>query len=623
MRRALLFPLLCLVLAMTGAPPAVAQPAGDFKVSDQAYVRHDGGTDPAIADCSTNNRQQNEPAAAVSPQNGTYMSSGSNDYCTVPTGGGTWAGFYYSSNGGDTWVDSLLPGYPTDTSAEGQASPLFGFVNNAGDPVQAWDNEGHLYYGGIAFNRTKPANGSIWVARYDWPNGQPAPDYRYTTLVSRGTPSPIFLGIFEDKVMLEVDRGAESPHAGNVYMCWTRFTASGPNNAVYFASSSDEGRTFKVQKISESVHGSQFCDIAVTKNGHVYVAWRQFDFKPNQGQMQNNAVAWTKSTDGGKKFSKPAVAHPFLGWDPGDDTVSAPAYGEAKFDACLNADATPGNCAGPEPRAFARDCGDGPLACDSGYVFARANSQVRITADPTAVGNPNEVFVVVDASVPGSQTPTGTTYGTTAPGTGTQASVYFFKTTNGGGSWTSPTRVDPEMRGHQIFPDIDASDGALHAVWQDSRNDTSTGPNGGDFRTKPISNQWVPDNPPGAISAGKFVGVDAFYATSMNGGSSWTVEEVSTVTTNPQFEQFGDRDVPFFGDYNYISSGGGTVLLTWTDSRDTVPGPDPRYTNGDGTDGFDVRQCRTQNADGTWSADTCPNDGGLDQNIYGAVVTVP
>ena len=358
----------------------------------------------------------------------------------MPTGGGTWAGFYYSNNGGDTWVDSLLPGYPTDTSAEGQASPLFGFANNAGDPVQAWDNEGHLYYGGIAFNRTKPANGSIWVARYDWPNGQPAPDYRYTTLVSRGTPSPIFLGIFEDKVMLEVDRGAESPHAGNVYMCWTRFTASGPNNASPLRFIQRRGTDVQVKRISKSVHGSQFCDIAVTKNGHVYVGWRQFDFKPDQGQMQNNAVVWTKSTDGGRSSRSQPSRTPSSGGIRVIDTVSAPAYGQAKFDACLNADATPGNCAGPEPRAFARDCGDGPLACDSGYVFTRANSQVRITADPTAVGDADEVFVVVDASVPGSQTPTGTTYGTIAPGIGTQAAVYFLKTTNGGGSWTAARR---------------------------------------------------------------------------------------------------------------------------------------------------------------------------------------
>ena len=63
---------------------------------------------------------------------------------------------------------------------------------------------------------------------------------------------------------------------------------------------------------------------------------------------------------------------------------------------------------------------------------------------------------------------------------------------------------------------------------------------------------------------------------------------MSTVATMPQYEQFGNRDVPFFGDYNYVDSAAGSVLMNWTDERETVAGVDPRYTNGDGTDGFDV-----------------------------------
>jgi hypothetical protein len=93
---------------------------------------------------------------------------------------------------------------------------------------------------------------------------------------------------------------------------------------------------------------------------------------------------------------------------------------------------------------------------------------------------------------------------------------------------------------------------------------------------------------------------------------------VSTVDTMPQYERFGDRDVPFFGDYNYIAASGSTAFMTWTDHRDVVPGTDPRYPV-DGTDGFDVLQCRAANPDGTFGADTCPNAGGLDQNIYGAI----
>jgi hypothetical protein len=618
------------LFALAAAGTALA----DIKISDQDYVRHDGlvgyAADPAIGACGDDasptaggNRQQNEPTAAVSPSvNPTTgkrnMTAGANDYCTVAAPfANTWAGFYYSSDGGANWTNSLLPGYPGDTSTEGTQSPLQGLVNGAGDPVQAWDRFGHVYYGGIAFNRQRPASGSIWVARYDWQAG-PTPDYRFTTLVERGTPSPLFLGVFNDKIGLEVDRST-SQYSGNVYVCWARFTASGPNNGVFFSRSTDGGVTFSNKtKISESVHGSQFCDIAVTKNGTVFVAWRQFAFKPNQGQKQTDAVAFAKSTNGGASFTKPAIAKTFIPWDLTDQTGSPAAYGEAKYRSCLAGDGTLGGCASPEPRATARDCGDGPFVCQSGYVFLRADSQVHITADPTASGNASEAFVVFEATVPGTQTPTGTTYGTLGSGTGSQASVYFIKTSNGGTSWTNPERIDPRGKGHQFFPDIDASFGNLHAVYHDSFDDCATGPTGtaADFRTVPMSNTWVASNPPGGVSCG--AGLASRYATSSDGGASWTATTVSGALQMPEYEMFGNRDIPFHGDYNYVSSWNSTVLLNWTDTRDVVPGDDPRYTNGDGTDGFDVKQCRP--ADNLFGADTCPNEGGLNQNIYGFVL---
>src|SRR5919106_170683 len=632
MKRCVLVAVACGLVALTFATPALA----DVEISDQAYVRHDGLPDVTIADCSSDattpdpggdgsgERQQNEPAASVAPNNPMHMTAGANDYCSVQTTGDSWAGFYYSSNGGGSWINSLVPGYPTDTSAEGQASPLYRFVGGAGDPVQAWDNQGHLYFGGIAFNRTGKTNGSIWVARYNWPTVATVPDYEFTTIVSRGTPSPFFAGHFEDKVQLEVDKGANSPFAGHVYVCWARFTGSGANNFVELATSTDGGRTFKTQKISDNVHGNQFCDIAVTRNGTVFVAWRQFEFNPQSAQAQDNAVVWVKSTDGGKKFTKPAVAQSFLQWDLTDHFGAPELAGRVRHDSCRAADYTLGACRAPEPAFHARDCGDGALACTSGYVFARSASQVRITADPTPSGNPNAAYVVYDASVPGSQTPTGTSYGSIEAGIGSQASIYFIKTTNGGGSWSPPARIDPQAVGHQFFPDIDADAGELHAVWQDSRGDCAAGPpttpSGGDFRTVPFSNRWVAENPPGSVRCGPAAGqgLDAVYATSVDDGTTWTADVVSDVATMPQYEQFGNRDVPFFGDYNYVDAAAGSVLLNWTDERETVTGVDPRYTNGDGTDGFDVIQCRVF-ASGAWSADNCPNAGGLDQSIFGFV----
>ena len=96
---------------------------------------------------------------------------------------------------------------------------------------------------------------------------------------------------------------------------------------------------------------------------------------------------------------------------------------------------TLGGCSGPEPRADARDCGDGPLACDSGYVFGRVDSSPRNAADPVA-GQGDEAYVVIEATVPGTQRPSGTSYNTLEDGVASQGSIYFTKTENAGATWT-------------------------------------------------------------------------------------------------------------------------------------------------------------------------------------------
>jgi hypothetical protein len=611
-----------LVVAVLAVIASAVPAAADVRVTDQPYVRHDGGTDATIASCNSDvpgppasaagggERQQNEPTVAVDPLNTSKLTAGANDYCAVPTVGDAWAGFYYSPDGGATWVNSLLPGYKTDTSPEGRASPLFGFVTGAGDPAQDWDRANHLYYGGIAFNRARPANGSIWVARYNWGPPFATPKYEFTTIVSRGTPSPFLKGHFEDKVEVEADDGIASPFAGNVYVCWARFTASGSNNFVELARSTDGGHTWERQKISEGVHGSQNCDVAVTRTGTVFVTWRQF----TSGKKQRDAIAWAKSTDGGASFTKPAIAQEFIAFDPQDEAAVPIANGLARYEACVSADGGLDSCSGPEPEQATGDCGDGPFVCKSGYVFGRDGSSPRNAADPLA-GQGDELYVTVEATVPGTQRPSGTTYGTVERGVASQGSIYFTKTEDGGATWSPLTRIDPEARGNQFFSDIDANGGRLHVIWQDTRASTGTGPDGS-WITVPFENQWVPTNPPGSMSSGP--GVESFYSTSSNAGGSWTTSPASAAPYKLQWEQFGGRDLPFFGDYNYISAVGSKVFMAWADGRDTVAGTDPRYTNGDGTDGFDVLQCRV-NPDGSIGADTCPNAGGLDQNIWGFV----
>jgi hypothetical protein len=89
--------------------------------------------------------------------------------------------------------------------------------------------------------------------------------------------------------------------------------------------------------------------------------------------------------------------------------------------------------------------------------------------------------------------------------------------------------------------------------------------------------------------------------------------------SNPNWEQFVDRTVPFAGDYLWVSMVGSTGFATWTDWRNTVAGDDPREADADDNDGADVKQCRTfDSTTGTWSGDQCPHAGGLDQDIHGA-----
>jgi hypothetical protein len=79
------------------------------------------------------------------------------------------------------------------------------------------------------------------------------------------------------------------------------------------------------------------------------------------------------------------------------------------------------------------------------------------------------------------------------------------------------------------------------------------------------------------------------------------------------------------GDYIFISAVGGVVAGAWTDTRDVVPGADPRETGADDdADGFDVRQPCTYvpndiNAPSYTSpsiSDPCLSQGGMDDNIY-------
>jgi hypothetical protein len=513
-----------------------------------SYTRYDGLSDATMLNCSHNKRSQNEPAVAVDPRNTDIVTAGSNDYCAAVVNGDVWAGYYRSTDGGATWADSLVPGYPDDSSPAGLASPAHGKCAAAGDPTQSFDLEGRLFYGFICFNRGKPVNGSTYVATYEH-DGR---DYVQTALVAQGSPAGQFSsGLFQDKINLVVDQ-TTGPRSGYVYVAWARYSGRAANNVILFSRSTDHGATFSPPvRVSSGLGEEQFADLAVGPNGNVYLTYRNIAHQ----KSTRDTISIQRSTDGGLSWSRPQQLAEIVPFDSNQFSGNGSA-----------------------------DCGDGALACPSGLTFSRFADFSAVTADSSGV------HVVWNAELASGQ------------------AKIFVRNSPDGINWPSAAAtIDTIPVGHQYLPDVASADGVITVVFYDSRRDLA----------------YSPNLPPGNTAAGTNSGdvVDTYVAKSTDGGSSWTETRISEFGSNFNWETHGARMIGFWGDYIYISAVPsrpgmpGAVNISWTDSRDLVPGNDPRETpETDDHDGFDVLQTKDPTLNETNS------QGGLDQNIYAARV---
>lgn len=287
----------------------------------------------AVAEGDPFLQRQNEPSCAVMTRNGLRIFCGSNDYRTVDLPGlpedkltrDAWLGYYWSVDGGDTWRNRLLPGFPQDTSPQGLASPIHGLQAGADATLRAGVGD-VIYYSGIAFNRDavnssssgmEGKQGVLFVARFDHPNlaNDPEP-FRYldTRVVDTGSS-----GRFLDKPWLAVDspRGSatcniqvpgatpQSIPAGNVYVGYSVFVGNNDTRTkILFARSTDCGATWSnPTKLSEGYPINQAVSIGIDpRTGWVYVVWRQI-----RALTQNDGILYAVSKDFGATFSKAAA----------------------------------------------------------------------------------------------------------------------------------------------------------------------------------------------------------------------------------------------------------------------------------------------------------------------------
>jgi len=241
---------------------------------------------------TTGGNDNNEPTIAINPLDPDNMVAGSNDYNTPD--GDSWPGYYTTHDGGSTWTENLIPGYPGDSGN----SALSGF-KGGGDPVLMSDSQGNFYYAGIAFKRSvNPLNpigfginlgvaNCVFVAR----SSDGGDNFDQVVVVWAALQN---LVRFNDKEWIAVD-----PINGNVYMVWAVFVGLMVSRLM-FSRSTDGGASWSTPLIiSEFTSGEmsiQGAAVVVDRDSNIHVTWINFG---------TENVRYARSTDQGQSFSDP------------------------------------------------------------------------------------------------------------------------------------------------------------------------------------------------------------------------------------------------------------------------------------------------------------------------------
>ena len=226
-----------------------------------------------------------------------------------------WLGLYRSIDGGVSFVNGLVPGFPTDTSPLGLSQPWSGLAA-ASDAAIAADAAGHFHGAGLFFNRG--GRGIIGYFRLTNFNDESRLPIRFDAGLSKAieTTSATANGRFADLPSMIWD--AHEPKTGSkgqgggcghIYLGYTLFTGAPTNNAaIKFTKSTDCGVTFTVPK---SINGKFKMNQRVilfvdprsgppktTGGGTLYALWTSFE--PRQ-------IVLAKSLDFGDTWSEPVA----------------------------------------------------------------------------------------------------------------------------------------------------------------------------------------------------------------------------------------------------------------------------------------------------------------------------
>jgi hypothetical protein len=445
----------------------------------------------------------NEPDIEVDPTAPSHMIASSNDYGTCCDE------IYTTFNNGATWAN-------VNISRENPAV-------TGSDPVTAIDREhGTAIHSSLNFNfspgRGETCRGDVVVSV----STDGGITWLRPLIVDTGIGCDTFnTQLFNDKEWIVTDNNPSSPFYGRSYLTWTKFVSAGGTylSSAIFESHSDDGGytwsapkaisgsnaalcTYQISGPAGACDENQFSVPTVARDGTVYVA---FENEQNQSLWEadekfDDQYLLVKSTDGGATWSSPTFV---VGLEDGSR--------------------------------------DYPINVDdrqtlSGYQI-RVNSAGNIVASPRASEN-GKLYLVFSDNRNG-------THDVDSPVTSTD--VFLMTSTNGGGTWSGPTRVDASPT-DQWFPwvDVNPTNGTVGVLYNDRE--------AGDPSLYDASLTELP-------------------------GSKTVVSTAPSHPTESRFFQAHvdgcDHCATFHGDYiNIAYASNGKANLVWTDMRDSsdLPG---------------------------------------------------
>lgn len=439
----------------------------------QASGGNPPGTDPV-----------NENPIATNPRNRNELLTGGNDYnCPGIVG----AGFYTTGNKGLTWRSHCMVALPNEA--------VFG------DPGVGYNTRGIAY--AVAMNaipRTQKLNAIAIESSSN--NGR-------TWNPPRLAVTPVLPGGTLDKPWLQIDVNPNSPFANALYISTTQLGANETTDTIAVSHSTNGGATWSttiVDAVQSDPLVDQFSDLAIGRDGTVYVTWMRCSATGPTGKCGGSTATFylARSTNGGVTWSTPRrIATVRLAPDTCTPDV---------------------NCFyGTLPNTNERVANIPVIGVQSADAVRQHGNSGTLQVNRPLHNDPTDRLFVVFYNW-----------------TGTFMQVEVAASMDGGTTWLPPVPVAPRsIRHDQFFPWLSVNeDGIVGVTWLDRRND----PANLSYETFAAVSQ------PGSISFGTNI-------------------QIADTPSNPNNDGF---DGTFMGDYTGNSWSNEMLYASWMDSRNGV-----------------------------------------------------